>query len=442
MVPLSCSGLGVHNLLAMGGCGGPSDAGLAGCGSARARIRVRVKLGLPIGVRAFPAPPHGLNPRTASPIQTPGPRRPKPPPDHTLEIPLFKHHGHPPDQTPGRGRCPAFTPAPPTAHLRPRIPRQLQPLPRRLSAPLPAGGLRFHLPAAPFPARHPRHRRGSAAGRGARRCGRRGNGPMVPGLRGGDEGGLKPAGAVLGGEADGGFGAAEEIGEAELRHSQPRGPRRRFRCGPRRGRAKLAALGGNSRELRLRPPAGHVGRNWRHGALKGAALVWPRCCTWGGGWGRAFCLGVGVEGGQSTQLPEQLPAGTPGWRLLLLSRLPNLSAAGLAARAPLRDAVWARGSGAGRSSARFLPPQAVRAGGRSWGRLCSFGAELPRQRGVQRLRGAHLHGHALMALPGYGCSPLAWKAPGRALGPRPQRINAGAALHSSLTLKAGAGHSA
>ena len=42
---------------------------------------------------------------------------------------------------------------------------------------------------------------------------------MVPGLRGGDEGGLEPAGAVLGGEADGGFGAAEEIGEAELRHS-------------------------------------------------------------------------------------------------------------------------------------------------------------------------------------------------------------------------------
>ena len=80
VVPLSCSGLGVHNLLAMGGCGGPSDVGLAGCGSARARIRVRVKLGLPIGVRAFPAPPHGLNPITASPIQTPGPRRPNPPP--------------------------------------------------------------------------------------------------------------------------------------------------------------------------------------------------------------------------------------------------------------------------------------------------------------------------------------------------------------------------
>lgn len=158
--------------------------------------------------------------------------------------------------------------------------------------------------------------------------------------------------------------------------------------------------------------------------------------------GPCFLFGSGGGGGQSTQLPEQLPAGTPGWRLLLLSRIPNLSAAGLAARAPLRDAVWARDSGAGRSSARFLPPQAVRAGGRSWGRLCSFGAELPRQRGVQRLRGAHLHGHALMALPGYGCSPLAWKAPGRALGPRPQRINAGAALRSSLTLKAGAGHSA
>lgn len=148
----------------------------------------------------------------------------------------------------GSGASP--TPAAPYLGRRPRllVPVQLQPLPRRLPARFPGPGpgrrLRFHLPAAPLSARQPPHRRGAAAGRGARRAGQRrrvGAEPRrdtvlllhrrrLPLHRGTGQGGLVPAAAATLGRGSGGrLRAAEEVGEAELGHggggrSRDRGP--------------------------------------------------------------------------------------------------------------------------------------------------------------------------------------------------------------------------
>lgn len=194
------------------------------------------------------------------------------------------------------------------------IPGQLQLLPRRLPARFPEPGPdrrpRFHLPAVPLPARQAPQGRGAPAGRGARRAGQRQRAAteprrdtilLLPVPQGTGEGGLeKAAAAALGRGSGGPFCLAEEVGEAELGHG--RGPGSDPDLGPDPnpgsdpdpdpaprntwGRSRAILLAG-ARAPRPRPPgagSGHVRRDWRHSALKGAAPL-------------GAVLHVGVRGG-------------------------------------------------------------------------------------------------------------------------------------------------
>lgn len=168
-----------------------------------------------------------------------------------------------------------------------------------------------------------------------------------------------------------------------------------------------------------------MGRNWRHGALKGAALVWPRCCTWGAGgatlsvWDGGEGLRAGgsrARGSRSSFQPARCFGGCFFYPFLLSwACSEGCGVAARSAQCGMQFGLWAE------EQEGFQPTSfPCRLSERE------DAAKLPKQ----RLRGAHLHGHALMALPGCGCSALclesAW--PGTQAAPA---AHYGTALHSA-----------